>query len=140
MARYLAVYTGARWMKIPEVAGKIRVFENTTGNYDVKIVKEYTGSAWATVWEIPPPPHVTPPHVPAGSHARTISVTIHHIVGVNTARWTIPTSHHVTHQTLTYYTGLSTAPHKHTKTVTPAGRHTTVLTGAWGATLRYTYT
>ena len=140
MGRYLSVKAGTVWKEIPEVEGNISVAV-VKANGDVvwqpiKQVDVYTGSTWQTVWK------VVPPHGGGGTHpptSHTATVTAH--VSKNTASWSIPSGRHVTHQVLTYYTGIHGSPayHKHTVTVTPSARSHSVLAGTGLATVRYTY-
>ncbi len=69
------------------------------------------------------------------THTTTTTATIVHGI----ASWYVPSGRTVISQTLTYYTGLSTNPQKHTISVSASSRHKSVLAAGWNAKVRYTY-
>ncbi len=79
---------------------------------------------------------VVHPHPPTTVHIATTKATVIHGI----ASWHITAGRHVVSQVLTYYTGLSTAPHKHTIVVPPTHLHQAVIAQAWNASVRYRYT
>lgn len=128
------------------MAREAYVTSSTGGVNQVKSIHVHAGGAVKTVkaaWVHKPngtsqwwPPVAGPGVPPATSHQGTVAATI--VRGV--AHWTIPSGRTVTHQTVYYFTGLHTAPSAKHKTVSASARSATLLAGAWGATVRYTYT